>query len=93
MDMRLQELKEMLFSRRYKPKLVDLAIDKARKIPREKAFERVEKGKTQSSRRPVFSVEYHPALLPLPQILQKHWRVMVEDPQLKEAFPLPPMVA
>ena len=63
-DLRLQELKDMLISRSYKPKLVDLAIDKAKNIPRGKALERVEKVQNQSVRRPVFSVELPPCPTP-----------------------------
>lgn len=92
-DIRLEELKGLLVSRSYNCKLVDEAIMKAKNIPRERALERVNKEKDQSKRRPVFSVEYHPSLPAMPKLLQKHWRVMVEDPQLKEAFPLPPLVA
>ena len=37
---------------------------------------------------------YDPRLPALPSIMKKHWRTMVEnDPHLKEAFPLPPLVA
>ena len=34
-----------------------------------------------------------PALPALSSILKKHWRVMTQDPYLKEVFPLPPMIA
>ena len=81
----------MLISRDYKVKLVDKAIDRARTIPREKALERVTKEKEKG--RPVFSIEYHPALPSISHILKKHWRVMVDDPYLKDIFPKPPMVA
>ena len=82
-----------MLSRDYKSKLIDGALEKARSIPRQRALERVIKSKANSKRRPVLSIEYHPALPPLSKILQKHWRVMVQDPHLKDAFPLPPMVA
>ena len=60
---------------------------------RERALERVDKSKDQSKRRPVFSVEYHPALSQLSKTLQEDWRVMIDDPHLKEVFPLPPLVS
>ena len=72
---------------------MDRAIERAKIIPRERALERVNKHKNEGGRRPVFSIEYHPALPSLSKILNKHWRVMVEDPHLKEAFPQPPIVA
>ena len=82
----------MLTSRGYKFRIINQAIEKAKTIPRERALERVVKSKSPS-RRPVFSIEYHPALPPLSSILRKQWRVMIDDPHLKETFPLPPMVA
>ena len=91
-DKRLAELKNMLLSRDYKTKLIDNAIEKAKGTPRSKALERVEKTKTET-RRPVLSVEYHPSLPALSSILKRHWRVMIQDPYLKEVFPLPPIVA
>ena len=92
-DQRLSELKELLISRKYKPKIIDAAIEKAKSIPRWKALERVTKKKS-TSRRPVFAVTFDPRLPSLPGIMKKHWRSMVGgDPYLKEVFPLPPLVA
>ena len=91
-DRRLMELRDMLLSRDYNGRLVDCAIERAKAIPRERALERVVKEKVKK-RRPVFSVEYHPALPSLSKILKKHWRVMSEDPYLAEVYPLPPMVS
>ena len=59
----------MLISRDYKVKLLDKAIDRARTIPREKALERVTKEKEKG--RPVFSIEYHPALPSISHIFKK----------------------
>ena len=91
-DKRLEELKTMLLSRDYKTRLIDNAIERAKAVPRSRALERV-KRQNQKTRRPVLSVEYHPALPALSSILKKHWRVMSQDPYLKEVFPLPPIVA
>ena len=89
-DKRLAELKDMLTSRDYRPKLIDEAIQKAKDIPRERALRRGNKNDDKNKRRPVFSVEYHPALPQLSKTLQKHWRVMVEDPPPSEKlFPSP----
>ena len=82
----------MLLSRKYKNKLVDNAIQRAKAITRSKALERTNKPKREV-RRPVLSVEYHPALPDLSSIMKKHWRVMTQDPYLKEVFPLPPLIA
>ena len=46
-----------------------------------------------TKKRPILVITYDPRLPPIPAILRKHWRTMTSDPQLKEVFPLPPMVA
>ena len=90
-DKRFSELKELLISRNYKPKLIDAAIDKARQIPRLDALKRVTR--TKNSERPVFVITYDPRLPSIAGIIKKHYRTMVKDPHLAEAFPLPPLVA
>ena len=59
-------------------------------IEREKA-ERVVKSKT--SDRPVFIVRYHSALPSVSKITKKHWRTMTLDPEMRDKFPKPPLVA
>jgi hypothetical protein len=91
-DIRLGELKELLLDRDYKAGLVNTAIDRARSIPREEALKKVEKPK--NSQRPVFVVQHDPRLPSITNIVKKYWRTMVsQDPQLNEAFPLPPLIA
>ena len=90
-DKRLNELKELLWERNYKPKVINSAIEKARSITREKALEKVMKNKTTN--RPVFAIEFDPRLPSIPNIIRKHWRTMTADPYLAEVFPLPPLVA
>ena len=90
-DKRFRELKQMLLSRGYKPRIIDAAIEKARIIPRKKALERVVKEKT--ARRPVFVITYDPRLPSISKIVNKHYRTMAADPYLAEAFPLPPLIA
>jgi hypothetical protein len=69
-----------------------VAIEKPRKIPRHETLKKVEKAKT--SQRPVFVVLYDPRLPSITSIVRKHWRSMInQDPQLKETFPLAPLVA
>ena len=51
-EKRFLELRDLLIARDYKPKLIDSAIQKARKIPRTEALKRVYRQKTTS--RPVF---------------------------------------
>ena len=88
--MRLSELKTLLLARDYRPGVINSAIERAKTIPREKALERVVRSKT--SDRPVFVVRYHPSLPSVTRITQKHWRTMIQDPEMKENFPKPPLV-
>ena len=43
--------------------------------------------------RPVCILTFNPALPSVSHSLQKHWRVMISDPYLKQVFSKPPMVA
>ena len=87
---RLQELREMLISRYYRPKSVDNAILKVKLMDREMALQKVEKKKND---RITFALRYYPQLPPISQILHRHWRAMTIDPEMKKIFPEPPMVA
>ena len=90
-DLRLEELKGLLLSRGYKAGVINEAVEKARKIPREDALKRVENNSTQ---RPVFVVQYDPRLPSITSITRRHWRSMItRDPKLQEIFPDPPLVA
>ena len=90
-DKRLEELKSLLLTRNYKSKLIDAAIQKAIQIPRTEALKKVIKSK--NSPRPVFAITFDPRLPSISGIVQRHWRTMVKDPHLSEAFPLPPLVS
>ena len=87
---RLEELKNLLLSRDYHPKVVNAAIERALKVPRETALKKVEAASTE---RVVFVTDFHPALPSISSILCKSWRIMIKDPYLKEVFPEPPLVA
>ena len=84
-DLRLTELKEMLLSRNYKPKIIDSAVERARAVPRVKALERVS--------RQVFAVTYDLRLPSINSIVRRHWRTMTRDQYMAEVFPKPPLVA
>ena len=90
-DQRLEELKNLLISREYKPGIIDAAIMRAKAIPRSEAIKRVER-KTNTNR-VVFAVKYDPRLPSVTNIVRKHWRTMTQDPYMKEVFENPPLVA
>ena len=89
---RLSELKALLKDRGYPDSIIDPAIKKAIKIPRQQALKKVKKDKT--SKRPVFAVKFDPRLPLIAPIVAKHWRSMIiQDQYLKEVFELPPLTA
>ena len=49
--------------------------------------------KERSTDRPVLAVQYDPRLPALPSIVVKHWKTLTSDPEMRTAFPKPPMVA
>ena len=55
------------------------------------ALEKVVRSKT--TQRSVFAITYDPRLPSISKVVQKHWRSMIQDPYLKDVFPLPPLVA
>lgn len=82
----------MLLSRDYPGSLINAAISRALEIPRQEALKKVIKEK--SSGRAIFVITYNPQLPSIQKILNKHWRVMINnDPHLKDVFPAPPLVA
>ena len=90
-EKRFSELKEMLLDREYSSKIINTAIDKARQISRSKALEKVVRNKTTD--RPVFVIHYDPRLPSINSIVKKHYRVMIQDPRMKEIFPDAPLIA
>ena len=91
LNKRLQELKELLLSRDYRPRSIDSAISRARAIPRERALERVDK--KPNSQRVVFVITYDPRLPSISNIFKKHHSILIQDPSMKEIFPDPPLTA
>ena len=87
-----EELKQLLLDRGYKRGAIKAARDKALAIPRSEALKKVVREKTTS--RVVLAITHHPKLPSVPKIVNRHWRTMVAtDPQLKETYPQPPLVA
>ena len=92
--MRLNELKQLLLDRDYPERLVDSALDKARKVPRDAALKRVIKKKQKNKQRPVFALKYDPRLPSITNIQTKYWRSMTfQDKYMEEVFPQPPLTA
>ena len=79
--------------REYDEAVVDSAINRAKKISREKALEpKIQKN--ESEKRPVYVSTYDPRLPNISNIINKHWRAQsFVDNNFKKNFPKPPMVA
>ena len=90
-EKRFSELKEILLARNYSKKIIDAAIARARNIPRSEALKRVVK--PANSGRTVFVVTYDPRLPSITKIVNKHYRTMIQDPNLKEIFDKPFLIA
>ena len=89
-DNRLQELKDSLLARSYPLAVIDSAIERVKKITREKALKRVYR--PNQSERPVLVLPYNPRLPPVQSIIAKHWRSMgSQDSYLKSVFKEPPL--
>lgn len=91
-DKRLLELRDLLTNRGYSKRMVETALDKARRIPRDKALKKTTKCK--KTKRPVLAVPYDPRLPPIGRIQAKHWRTMTnQDRYLRNVFKQPPLTA
>ena len=90
-EVRLEELRQLLLSRGYKPGDLRKAVQYGMGLNRGQALEKVvTQDKNQGRVR--YNITYDPRLPHLPAILGRTWRVMVDtDPRLKKAFPSPPM--
>ena len=91
-EQELNKLKELLLERQYKLEVIESAIEKAKKIPRDQLLK--PKLQKDENKRPVFAVLYDPRLPSIQPIQAKHWRAMTSrDCRLKEVFPAPPLTA
>ena len=93
LEMRLQELKNLLISRGYRPNSVDFAIQKVLKTERQTAL--IQKPKQdKNNERVVFAIKYHPHNKSIKEIVQRHYRALLQfDPLMEQIYKQPPMVA
>ena len=91
-DKRLVELESRLLARDYPRSMVERALEKARKVPRQRALREVKK--QNQTQRSVLAVTFDPRLPAISSSMAKHWRAMVgQDSHLKEWFTEPPLTA
>lgn len=87
---RLEELKELLLSRKYNVKFIDAAFSRLKLLKRADVLKKVV---PVPNNRIVFTVDYHPALPNISSITRKSWNLMIKEPRLKQVFPNPPLTA
>ena len=79
-------------AREYPERIIDSAINKARKIPRKIALLKIRQ--KEKNDRPIFIIKYDPRLPTINSLTSKHWRSMVkQDKYLEEVFQEPPLTA
>jgi hypothetical protein len=87
---RLEELRQMLLSRKCNTKVINNAKEKVKNIDRKTALVKVTKTETK---RVVLAMTYNPKLPSVTQIIRKHWRTLTKDQKMLKIYPEPPMVA
>lgn len=90
-EKRLKELTEDLLCRGYKLRSLQDSFAKVRRISRERALERVSKERVKEER-VRFVVKFDPRLPNFRDILTRSWKILAEEPRMKQCFPAPPMV-
>ena len=91
-DKRLEELRQLLLERNYPEKIINMGIEKAKKVPRKIALMKVRKKTAEA--RPVFALKFDPRIPAIEPMVGKHWRSMkVQDKYLGECFKQPPLIA
>ena len=88
----LEDLRQNLLLRSYKPKIIQEAFDRVSKIERKDALKRV--SKTEKENITTFITNYHPTMPSISNIVKKHWTVLTDDyPEMKNCFPKPSTIA
>ena len=88
---RLDELRQFLLNRQYKPKLIDDAFDKIRNLKRADCLKR--KNKKQTKNRVPLVTTFNPGLPNIPQILRKYLPILHSSERCLAAIPECPILS
>jgi hypothetical protein len=91
-----QLMLSFFLARGYPEELCRDALHRAGAIPRAQALTTTTTTHTTTSKtddRPILVITFHPHNLPVKNILLKNFHLLQSDPQLRDIFPLPPLVA
>ena len=84
-------MSSFFLNRGYPPETISSALDKASSISRATAL--IPKEPPPTTDRPILSLTYHPHNMAVKHILFRHFHILQTDPQLKDIFPQPPLLA
>ena len=88
---RLNELRQFLINRQYKPKTIDTAFNKIRTLTRSDSLKR--KDKKKHNKRVPFVTTFHPGLPNIPHILRKYMPILHTSKRCLAAIPECPIVS
>ena len=88
---RLTELKDFLLRRQYRPKSIDDAFERLKKINRKDTFKR--KNKTETADRVPFVTTFNPGLPNISHILRKYFHILHSTDRCKKAIPNLPILS
>ena len=92
-EIKARQMAGFFVSQGYEEQCVTNGLSRARQKPRAVALEDQIGRHVAKTDRPVLSIIYHPHNLPVTKIIRKNFHILQSDPELKEVFPEPPLVA
>lgn len=88
---RLGQLHKHLVVRGYNNNIIDSPFERANKTSRQELLEY--KDKNKAANRTSLVLTYHPDFKNVSSIVQKHWKIIENDSNLKKVFSSPPVMA
>ena len=79
----MQELRDMLLARQYRPRVINAAFQKVMEITRPEALKKVERQPTEKI---TMVTTYDPRLVNMSAVVHKHFRTLITDPHMKDVF-------
>ena len=80
---RLEQLREMLLAREYRPRVIEAAFNKLKDLDRSETLRKVE---NKSSEKLTLVMTYDPRFPKMSAVVQKHFKTLVMDPEMKQVF-------
>ncbi|XP_076455795.1 uncharacterized protein LOC143290328 [Babylonia areolata] len=90
-DKEAQKMSTFFAARHYPEDIVQTALKRARSVTRSEALTPRKFGENED--RAVAVIPYHPHNLPVSRILRENFNLLQQDPDLRDVFPKPPLIA